>query len=104
MSLGHAWVGEDVPIYITYTDDAGNAIDPDDQDADGTPDADITIVEEATDTEVVSAVAMTHNTTGEFEYVWDTAGAATGTYRVEATAEFGAETKISKRRIGLRTE
>lgn len=98
MAITSAWVGEDVPIRITYDD---GATDPDDTNADGVPDAAITIT--APDgTEPVSAVAMTHVSVGVFEYVWDTAGLATGEYRVEVTAEFSAETKIAKSSIELR--
>lgn len=97
MPITSAWVGEDVPVRITYDD--GNT-DPDDVDADGDPDADITIT--APDgTEPVSAVAMTNTAVGVFEYVWDTATLGTGDYGVEVSAEFGGETKISKSTIEL---
>ncbi|WP_226040840.1 hypothetical protein [Natrinema sp. DC36] len=96
-----AYEGEDVPLTISYEDSDGNAIDPDDQDTSGDPDADVTVVDTSDDTEVISAQSMTHGSTGEFEHVWDTAGAGTGTYRVEVTAEFSSETKIAKTEIQL---
>ena len=102
MPIRAAWVGEDVPVQATYTDDSGTAIDPDDPDADGTPDATITIVDESDGTEVVSAAAMTHIATGEFEYVWDTSTASAATHRVEVEAEFDGNTDIEKDRIRLR--
>ncbi|GAB3669554.1 hypothetical protein [Halopiger thermotolerans] len=102
MTIKSAYDGEDVPIEIAYTDDSG-AIDPDDQGSDGTPDANITIIDNSDGTEVVSAQSMTHNDVGVFEYVWDTSAAnGAGTYLVEITAEFGGETKISKSKITLK--
>lgn len=102
MAIERAYAGEDVPVQIAYTDDAGNAVDPDDQGSDGVPDADITIVDTRDETEVVSAAAMTHVATGEFEYVWDSSTAnGPATYRVEISAEFSAETKITKDVIDL---
>lgn len=102
MAIRNAILGEDVPITITYTDDTGTAVDPDDLDADGTPDADITITNLSDGVEAVSA-AMTNTATGEFEYVWDTAVDApeTGTYRVSVEADFGGETKITRSSIKL---
>lgn len=102
MSIRTAYVGEDVPITIAYEDDAGNAVDPDDQGTDGTPDADITIIDTSDDTEVVTAVAMTNTATGEFEHVWDTSTLAAGSFRVKVEAVFSGETKISKKTIDLR--
>ena len=103
MTLKAAYLGEDVPIQIAYSDDVG-AVDPDDQDTDSTPDADITITDNSDGTEVISAQAMTYTgSTGEFEYVWDTSADANGegTYVVEVTAEFSGETKINKTKIAL---
>lgn len=102
MTIKSAYLGEDVPVEIAYSDDTG-AIDPDDQDTDDTPDADITISDNSDGTEVISAQAMTHNDVGEFEYVWDTDVDANGagTYVVEITAEFSGETKINKSQITL---
>lgn len=99
-----AYAGEDLPVRVTYTDDSGTETDPDDTDADGTPDASVTIVDVSDGTELVSSVAMTHQSTGKFEYVWDTDVDANGegNYRVEAVAEFGGETKIEKDSIRLR--
>lgn len=103
MTIDKAIAGEDVPITINYTDDAGNAVDPDDTGSDGTPDAEVTILDMSTDTELISAVAMTHNETGDFEYVWDTATDAdgAGSYRISISAEFSGETKISRDTIDL---
>lgn len=96
MPLKPAYEGEDVPI--TYGD---GATDPDDQGTDGVPDADITIT--APDgTEVVSAAAMSYISTGHFEYVWDTTGVGTGTFTVECTAEYNAETDIERNTITIR--
>lgn len=101
MTIKSAYDGEDVPIEIAYTDSNG-AIDPDDQGSDGTPDADITIIDNSDGTEVISATSMTHNDVGEFEYVWDTSAAnGPGTYLVKVTAEFSSETKINKSKIQL---
>lgn len=104
MTIESAYLGEDAPLEIAYSDDSG-AVDPDDQDADDTPDAEITISDNSDGTEVISAVAMTHTgSVGEFEYVWDTDAdaAGAGTYVVEVTAEFGGETKINKSQITLK--
>lgn len=94
--LQSAYLGEDVPATITYEDDAGNAVDPDDTASDPT----ITITAED-DTEVVSAIVMTQNGTGDFEYVWDTSGEDAGEFRIEVTADFDSETKIVKQTIQL---
>lgn len=99
MTLESVYAGEDVPIVVEFDD---GTTDPDDQATDGTPDADITITNADTDTEAVSAEAMTHESTGVFEYVWDTTAAGSGSYIIEVTAEFGGETKIVKDRIGVR--
>lgn len=102
MAIRNAILGEDVPITITYTDDTGTEADPDDLDADGTPDADITITNLTDGVDAISA-AMTHLSTGQFEYIWDTAVDApgTGTYRVSVETDFGGETKISRSAIKL---
>lgn len=86
---------EDVPITIDYTDGSGNAVDPDDTGSDGVGDTLITITD-PDDTDVISAVEMTHNSTGSFEYVWDTDvdGTGPGVYQIEMEAEFSGETKI----------
>lgn len=101
MSLGTVHEGEDVPVVVEFD---GGATDPDDTGTDGIPDASITITYDVDGTVVVNAAAMTHESVGTFEYVWDTAADTTGTgsYVVEVTAEFGGETKIVKDRIGVR--
>lgn len=101
MTVAHAYEGEDVPIQITY-DNGGT--DPDDTGTDGVPDASITITDNSDGTAMVSAAAMTHLSTGTFEYVWDSDvdGAGPGTYVIEITAEFDGETKIAKDTISLR--
>lgn len=89
--------GEDVPLRIEYEDSSGTLVDPDDTDSDGNGNAQITII--APDgTELVSAVEMTWVEAGILEYVWDTSTNASGTgeYTAEVTAEFSAETKITK--------
>ncbi|SFS63114.1 hypothetical protein [Halostagnicola kamekurae] len=103
MTIKSAYVGEDVPIEIAYSDSNG-AVDPDDQDTDENPDADITITANSDSTEVISAQSMTHNDVGAFEYVWDTDADAngSGTYVIEITAEFDGETKINKSQITLK--
>lgn len=95
-----AYEGEDVPLTISYVDDAGSAIDPDDP---GTTWPSIEIIDESDESTALTGTVMTQNGTGEFEYVWDTEADANGagTYRVEVTAEFSTETKISKTRIEL---
>ena len=95
--------GEDVPITITYTDDTGAAVDPDDQGTDGTPDAEITITDVSDGTDVVGPVGMTHLDVGQFEYVWDTEVDAPGEggYRVSISADFGGETKIKRSTVKL---
>ena len=100
MALGKVYDGEDVPIQISY--DSGEA-DPDDTDGDGTPDAEITITDRSDGTDVISAVGMTHQSTGEFEYVWDTEVDANGPelYEVTVSADFGGETKIAKNRLRI---
>ena len=93
--LQPVYLGDDVPLVINYADpDTGDPVDPDDVDGDGTPDANVTITG-PDGTVVIDSVAMTHNATGEFEYVWDTAvdAAGDGQYTVEAAADFGGETK-----------
>lgn len=102
MQLAAAYVGEDVPVTITYEDDAGNAVDPDDTTSEPT----VTIIalperDTGTETEVVSSEVMASNATGEFEFVWDTTGEDAGEYRIEVTADFSSETKIEKQRIQL---
>ena len=99
MTIESAYVGEDVPLTVVY-DDGGT--DPDDTDADGTPDASITITNNDDGTEVVSSAAMAHQSTGTFEYVWDTSTLSTGHYGVEVSAEFGGETKLAKDKIELK--
>lgn len=102
MAIKRAYLGEDVPITITYEDDTGTAVDPDDTNADAVPDAVINITA-PDDTAAVTDAAMTHTAAGSFEYVWDTAidAAGAGTYTVEVSAEFGGETKISRNTITL---
>lgn len=103
-TLSRAYLGEDVPVSIQYTDpDTGDPVDPDDTDADGTPDATVTIVDDA-GTEHVTDAAMTHLSVGEFEYVWDTAvdAGSEGTYRVSVAAEFDGATNIERVRLPLR--
>ena len=99
--------GEDVPIITRfYEGEIENSpqVDPDDTGTDGTPDATISITYDEDGTAVVADAAMTHRAVGEFEYVWDTAADTTGSgsYVVEATAEFGGETKIERDRIRVR--
>lgn len=103
MVLTRGIVGEDIPLTISYEDSNGDPVDPDDQDSDGTPDADVTIRDED-GTELVTSQAMTHNETGDFEYVWDTSVDAdgSGTYEVDVVAEFNGETKITRNEIQLR--
>jgi hypothetical protein len=102
MALERAYAGEDVPIQVSYSDD-GAAVDSDDTDADGTPDAEVTITDNSDDTEVISAASMTHESTGVFEYVWDTDADANGpgAYEIEVAAEFDSETKIVRDFIRL---
>ena len=97
-----AYLGEDIPIQVSYTDANGNAVDPDDLNADATADASITIT--APDgTDVVANAAMTRLAAGVFEYVWDSATNNTGTgqYTISVTADFSGETSIKKARITL---
>lgn len=101
MTVESAYEGEDVPLRIAYSS-GGNGVDPDDTNADATPDANITIIDNDDGLEAVSAAAMSNTDVGEFEYVWDTAGVGTGTYRIEITAEFSSETKIAKDSIKIR--
>lgn len=96
--LASAYAGEDVPITLTYEDDAGNAVDPDDPTTEPT----VTIVDTSDESEIVSSVLMDQNATGEFEYVWDTTGESTGTYQIAVSADFNAETKIVKQELQLR--
>lgn len=99
MTIRRVFEGEDVPLRVAYTDDAGNATA-----ADAAPTITIT---DPDGNEVVSAASMDNTVggTGESEYVWDTAsgaeGAGTGTYTIEVTAEFGSETKINRRTISV---
>lgn len=99
-----AHLGEDIPIQISYTDANGNAVDPDNVDADAgaTPDAYITITA-SDDTDVVANAAMTHLSPGTFEFVWDSGlnNAGTGQYTVSINADFSGETSIKKARITL---
>ncbi|QLG63087.1 hypothetical protein [Halorarum salinum] len=102
MRLQNAFVGEDVPITITYEDDAGAAVDPDDTATEPT----VTVVDvpehdAESETDVVSDQLMNQNGTGDFEYVWDTSGLDAGEYRIEVTADFSTETKIVKQTILL---
>jgi hypothetical protein len=102
MPLASAYVGEDVPVTVTYEDDAGNAVDPDDTTVDPT----VTIVDvperdSGSETEIVSDALMDQNGTGEFEYVWDSSGEEAGEFRIEVSGDFNAETKIVKQRIRL---
>ncbi|MFC6766013.1 hypothetical protein [Natrinema soli] len=100
MSLDPAFVGEDVPIIAEFD---GGTTDPDDTGTDGTGDAMITITDNSDGTELQSSVAMTHQSTGTFEYVWDTSTAnGAGSYGIEVSAEFGGETKIVQSHIRLR--
>ena len=99
-------LGEDVELTARYEDSSGTAIDPDDVDADAgaTPDAYITITKQGSATPVVDSAAMTYVATGEFSYVWDTSvnNEGTGTYVVEATADFGGNTDIERVNIPLK--
>lgn len=102
--ISSAYLGEDVPLTVTYTDpDTGDPVDPDDTDSDGTPDVTVTITA-PDDTEVISAVAMSNPSVGEYEYVWDTSTDASGTgeYTAEVTADFNGETKIERVNIRLK--
>lgn len=103
MTISKAVAGEDVPITIDFEDGAGNAVDPDDTDADGNPDAEVTVVDTSDDTELLSSVAMSYVETGSFEHVWDTDVDANGPeeYRISISAEFSSETKISRDTIQL---
>lgn len=95
--LPSAYEGEDVPLRVTFTDDTGAEVQPDG--ASGTAPTGPTItVTDSQGTEVVSAVVMTGIDTGTYEHVWDTAAdsGGTGSYQVEVTGEFSAETKIAK--------
>lgn len=100
MTVESATLGEDVPITV-YFDNGGT--DPDDTDSDGNPDASITITDNGDGTEVISAVAMSHDATGELSYEWDTSvdANAGGAYVIEITAEFNGLTKIAKDMIRL---
>lgn len=106
MPIQDAFLGEDVPLTVEYTDpDTGDAVDPDDTDADGTPDASVTISKFDEDiAPTVDGAAMTHTAVGTFEYVWDSGvdEDGTGRYVVETSAEFGGETDIERDRIRLR--
>lgn len=97
-----AYLGEDIPIQISYTDADGNAVDPDDVTADAVADATITITA-PNDTDVVSNAAMSRLAAGVFEYVWDSGlnNAGTGQYTISVTADFAGETSIKKARITL---
>lgn len=100
MTISKAYDGEDVVLTINYTDDAGNAVAPDDT----TTMPAWTITDTSDDTEVLSGVNGTENATGDYEYVWDTAAdaAGPGTYEVEVSAEFNTgETKIQRDTITL---
>lgn len=103
-SLQPSIIGEDVPLVITYENDSQVATDPDDVNADATPDATLTIRKEDADTPLVDSAPMNRVSTGTFEYVWDTSVNADGTGRYQADAEavFGGETKISRVTIPLR--
>lgn len=101
MAIRSAIIGEDIPITAVF--DSGGA-DPDDTGTDGTPDATITITDNSDGTAVVSSgTAMTHKSTGTFEYQWATGSAANGggVYVVEVSAEFDGETKIKRDIIEL---
>lgn len=100
--LASAYVGEDVPLTVSYEDDAGDAVDPDDT----TSDPSVTVVDvpdldSGSESTIVDGETMASNATGEFEYVWDTTGEDAGEYRIEVTADFDSETKIVKHRIWL---
>lgn len=100
MALEPAVVGEDVPIVVEYD---GGTTDPDDTGTDGIPDATITITDNSDGTALITDAAMTHESTGVLEYVWDTATAnGAGTYGIEVSAEFGGETKIVQNHIRLK--
>lgn len=92
MAIENAYVGEDVPVRVTY-------------DSGGTDPASaptITITDNSDGTEVVSAVATTSVSTGVYEHVWDTSAAnGAGVYVVSLSAEFSSETKIAKDTIEL---
>lgn len=96
-TLPAAYEGEDVPIIISYTDDAGDPIAP--EGASDSTGPTITITESGST--IIDAVAMTEDETGTYEYVWDTSSdfGGTGTYLVEVTGEFSSETKIAKATI-----
>ena len=99
-----AYLGEDIPIQISYADANGNAVDPDNLDADAgaTPDAYITITA-PNDTDVVANAAMSRIAAGVFEYVWDSGlnNAGTGQYTISVQTDFSGETSIKKARITL---
>ena len=97
------YLGEDVPLRVQYEDGSGTAVDPDDQDTSGDPNAYITIRKEGADTPLVDSVDMTYIETGVFEYVWDTSvdESGTGMYVVEVSAEFSGETDLERVRLPL---
>lgn len=99
MTVKRAYLGEDVPIQIEYTDDTGSAVDPDDT----AVDPEITITD-PDDTDVVDATVMDSLEVGEFEYVWDTATDAggEGRYTIEISADFSSETEITRESISIR--
>lgn len=93
MGIDSAYVGEDVPLRVTY--DSGGT------DPSSAPT--ITITDNSDGTETVSAAATTSVSTGVYEYLWDTSTAnGAGVYIVEFSAEFNtSETKIEKDTIEL---
>lgn len=99
MSVNSAYVGEDVPVTILYTDSDGAATDPDDP-AVTWPTIEITDLSD--DSTALASTVMSQNGTGDFEHVWDTSGETAGTtYEIVITAEFSSETKINKATIEL---
>lgn len=95
--LRGAYVGEDVPVTISYEDsDDETAVDPD-----AAPSITIT---DSDGTTLIDGVAMTSVETGVYEYVWDTAADANGAgdYQVDVSAEFSSETKIERITLPLK--
>lgn len=91
MAIDSAYVGEDVPITVTY--DSGGT------DPDSAPT--ITVTDNSDGTELVSSTAMTSVSTGVYEFVWDSTDQSAGFYGVSVSAEIDAETKIVKDTLKL---
>lgn len=100
-TLPSAYEGEDVPIVISYTDDAGDPIAP--EGASDSTGPTITITAPTSGSTIIDGVAMTEDETGTYSYVWDTASDfdGTGSYLAEVTGEFSSETKIAKATIQI---